>query len=429
MKKIRSGQSFLYREDGYSSTVIDICMKDRIRGSYLSRALDKALQRYPYFNSKLVEKNGEYYLEDNTISMIAVKTAKSRVLGSMSTGYHLLDVTYTDNKICVAFHHALCDGLGIKPFVETLIYYYCCLKYNKTLDSSGIRLAGDPFLVDETDEPYGTEFSSVDQDNVFEVSKDGFRLPENAEEKENHYRTEIYINQEQFIAFSKANKATPAIFISLLASKNIKQLYPLADKPIVCSIATDYREPINKPNTHKNCVGSIYLPYSDETEKMSLAEQAGLYHQLMKQQKSPDSVKASLNSQIGLYNKLDSISGLDAKKEMMSFFNDICIDTYVSSYLGQFLLDSCRDYIKSMHLYSSGTRGLIINMISVGNCITLDILQHFESDKFVKRILSALDEINVDYSASEGVRFENRKDSAYSTASWQAEKFYKIKDY
>lgn len=426
MKKIRSGQSFLYREAGYSSTVIDIRMKDRVQGAYLSRALDKALQRYPYLNSKLVEKNGEYYLAENSVSMIAVKTNKSRVLGSISTGYHLIDVTYTANKICVAFHHALCDGRGIKPFVETLIYYYCCLKYKKTLDSSGIRLAGDPFLPGETDEPYGTEFLAVNQDKVFEISKDAFSLPEINEEKENHYRTEININQAQFIDFAKKNNATPAILISLLVSKSIRIFYPDADKPIICSMATDYRESINKLNTHKNCVGSIYLPYSEETEKMSLSEQASLYRQLMKKQKSHDSVKASLNSQIGLYNKLDSIAGLEDKKKMMSFFNELSIDTYVISYLGQFQLDSCRDYIESMHLYSSGTKGLIINMISVGDCITLDILQHFESDKIVKAILSALDEINVDYSASEPVLFETSKDRAFITASRQAERFYKL---
>ena len=426
MEKIRSGQSFLYREAGYTSTVIDVRMKDKIRGDYLCRALDKALKRYPYFKSKLVEKNGEFYFEEDNISMVAVKTDKSRILGSMSTGYHLLDVTYTANKICVSFHHALCDGRGIKPFIETLIYYYCCLKYNKKLDSTGIRLADEPLLAGETAEPFGTDFFAVNKDNVFEVSRDGFKLPEHAEEKGNHYRTEININQSQFIAFAKANNATPAILLSMLVSNSIKKLYPDADKPIVCSMASDYRHEIGMDNTHKNCVGSIYLPYSDETEKLSLPEQATMYRELVKKQKTPDSVKASLNTQIGLYNKLDTITGLNEKRKMMSFFNDLCIDTYVISYLGQFHLESCRDYIESMHLYSSGTRGLIINMISVGDCITLDILQQFESDNIIKAIMNSFDAIGVEYSAKERILFETKKDKAFITSSWQAERFYKL---
>lgn len=426
MEKIRSGQSFLYREEGYTSTVIDVRMTDKIRGDYLCRALDKALQRYPYFTSKLVEKNGNFYFEEDKISMVAVKTDQSRILGSISTGYHLLDVTYTANKICVSFHHALCDGRGIKPFIETLIYYYCCLKYNKKLDRGGIRLSDEPLLAGETLEPFGTDFFAVNKDNVFEVSKDGFKLPENAKEKENHYRTEITINQPQFIDFAKKINATPAILLSMLVSNSIKGLYPDADKPIICSMATDYRHEIGMDYTHKNCVGSIYLPYSDETEKLSLPEQATMYRELVKKQKTSDSVKASLNAQIGLYNKLDTITGLKEKRKMMSFFNDICIDTYVISYLGQFYLESCRDYIESMHLYSSGTKGLIINMISVGDCITLDILQHFESDNITKAIMSSLGSIGVEYSATERIVFETKKDKAYITASWQAEKFYKL---
>ncbi len=425
MEKIRSGQSFLYREEGYTSTVIDVRMKDKVRGDYLNRALDQALQRYPYFKAKLVEKEGEFYFEMDNISMTAVKTDKSRVLGSMSTGYHLLDVTFTANKICVSFHHALCDGRGIKPFVETLIYYYCSLRYNQKLDSTGIRLAGEPLLEGETAEPFGSEFFEVDRNNVFEVSRDGYSLPENAEEKETHYRTEIVMDQSQFVAFARKNNATPAILLSILVSAGINKLHPDADKPIVCSMATDFRHEIGMDNTHKNCVGSIYLPYTEETKKMSLPEQAAMYRDIMKKQKSSDSVKASLNAQIGLYNKLDSVSGLEDKKKMMSFFNDICVNTYVISYLGQFQLESCREYIESMHLYSSGTRGFIINMISAGTTITLDILQHFESEDLINAVLSSLDEIAVDYSVTKLIPFETKKDKAYRTAGRQAERYYK----
>lgn len=94
MEKIRSGQSFLYRENGLNSTVLDIRMKSKLRGDYLQRALTTTLRRYPYMTNKLVEKDGDFYLEDSQISMNVVKTDHLRQLGSMSAGYHLVDVTY-----------------------------------------------------------------------------------------------------------------------------------------------------------------------------------------------------------------------------------------------------------------------------------------------------------------------------------------------
>lgn len=47
MRKIRSGQAYLYRDGGIRSTVIDIRMKDKVRGDLLRRALEKTMVRYP----------------------------------------------------------------------------------------------------------------------------------------------------------------------------------------------------------------------------------------------------------------------------------------------------------------------------------------------------------------------------------------------
>ena len=141
MKQIRSGQSFLYRTNGYDSTVVEIRMRDKVTGSYLQVALTNTARRFPYLTQKLVEKGGAYYLHRDDNSMVAVKTDKFRTLGSMATGYHLLDVTYTGT-------------------------------------SEGIRLPGEPIPEEETAEPFSREFYEVDETAVQPVEHDGFALPE-----------------------------------------------------------------------------------------------------------------------------------------------------------------------------------------------------------------------------------------------------------
>jgi len=44
-------------------------------------ALTSTLQRFPYMASKLVEKNGDFYLEESVISMNVAKTTKLRQWG------------------------------------------------------------------------------------------------------------------------------------------------------------------------------------------------------------------------------------------------------------------------------------------------------------------------------------------------------------
>lgn len=122
--KITSGQSFLYRQNGTASMVIDIRLTEMIDPTILQSALNLSLQRYPYLTSKLVEKNANYFLSYNEKPIIISETAELRSLGSLVVNEHLIDVTYSKNTLFVAYHHAIADGRGIMPFVNTLLYYY-----------------------------------------------------------------------------------------------------------------------------------------------------------------------------------------------------------------------------------------------------------------------------------------------------------------
>ncbi|PXA67168.1 hypothetical protein [Cryobacterium arcticum] len=424
MRKIRSGQAYLYRDGGLRSTVLDVRMKDTVRGDLLRRALETALERYPYLRSKLVEKNGDFYLADNPLSVAFAKTTKLRALGSMSVNYHLIDVTYTGSSIRVAFHHALCDGRGITPFLETLIHYYCSLRYHRVFDSTGIRLAGEPLLPGETEEPFGASRYDVGDTPAAQVIKDGFVLPEHADEVSAYYRHEISIDRARFLAVAKQNNATPAILVALLASTAIKNLHPDADKPIVCSLASDMRAELGLTNTHKNCVSSLYLPYTEELAGLPLTEQATRYREDIATQRQPDAVRRAANSQIGLSDKLDELPTLAAKKQMLSFFDDLRIDTFVISYLGQLQFGECGEHVDSVHLYSSGSTGLILNMISAAEVISIDVLQSFESEQFVSELLRLVTELGLDVTASERIAFATTPDKAHITAARQAEKYY-----
>jgi len=60
-EKIRSGQSYLYKRCGMESEVLEIRFRSRVFGAQLNQALLIAIKRYPYFNTRLVEKDGDFY--------------------------------------------------------------------------------------------------------------------------------------------------------------------------------------------------------------------------------------------------------------------------------------------------------------------------------------------------------------------------------
>lgn len=416
VRKIRSGQSFLYRKNGYDSTVLDIRMKDEISGGYLDAALRKTVQRFPYLTDRLAEEQENYCLTPDDIPLRAAQTQKFRPLGSTETGYHLLDVTYTENSIRVAFHHALCDGRGIKPFVETLVYYYCSMKYRKTFSAEGIRTAGERPDGTETAEPFGTELFAVDKSKIAVVDRDGFALPESTPAAEDCFRTEVTVNQDEFVNTAKKYGATPGILAAILISGAVYRLHPEADKPVVCSMAADLRSAVGMGKTHRNCTGSIYLPYSPKDARTGTAELAAAYRKLLSEQRSADSFKELLNKQIELFNRAESLKTLEEKRRLFAFLDNLCINTYVISYLGKMNFNDFETCVDSVHLYSGKIKGLSVNMVAAGDTISFDILQGFSGDAYAKSFTAELARYGIDCSSTDTFSFTTGRDMSYITA-------------
>ena len=275
MEKIRSGQSYLYQKNGMESEVFEITFYKKVSGALLNQALMETIKRYPYINTKLVELDGDFYIIQNEMALTAKRTRELARLGHISCGYHLVDVTYFEKSVYISWHHALCDGKGIKPFVETLIYYYCKLKYRSRAGADGIRLADSPLLPGETTEPNLSSYSFDERKEPVNVSRDAYAIPENViEEHETDYRYDVQVPAADFMRVCKENRATPAILTSLLVSEGIARLYPDFDKPINANVAVDIRDALDLPNTFKNCVRSMPLPFPREFLSLSLAERA-----------------------------------------------------------------------------------------------------------------------------------------------------------
>lgn len=411
-EKNRSGQSYLYKREGMESEVVEIRFKKKVSGSFLNQALATTMKRYPYFNTKFIEKDGDFYIVQNDTALMAKRTKKLTRLGHISCGYHLIDITYYEYSLFVAFHHALCDGRGIMPFIETLLHYYCKMKYGTKDCAEGIRLADSPLLKGETADPFMREYEYDKNKEFISLSRDAYGIPENVAVADKiNYRYEIIIPQADFMKVCKENNATPVILLSLVMSAGIARLYPDYDKPINANIATDMREALDVPNTYKNCVKSMILPYSRDFAALSLYEQATQYRELLKKQRERDYCRREANNMLGLFSKLDSLESYGEKQKIMSFFEGMTLNTYVISYLGRFKLGENAQYIDSIHLYNSGTTGLGINMISCGERFVLDFKQNFPSDKYVKAFSEGLEALGIAYTVSGVIPFMTPEDS------------------
>lgn len=410
-EKVRSGQSFLYKKYGMESEVFEVRFLNSVTGSFLNQALLLTIQRYPYFNTKLVELDGDFYIIKNNIFPVVRKSQLFPKLGGISNNYHLVDVTYYGNSIYISFHHALCDGRGIKPFIETLLYYYCKMKYHSLALSTGIRMSADPLFEGETTEPFTTAYHYDHTKEFIQISKDGYPIPENTEhDTQQSYRYELIIPQVDFMSVCKKNNATPAVLLALLMNQSIAKIYPDFDKNILAHVAIDMREALGVPNTFKNCVKAMTLPYTHKFSEHTLSVKANQYRKLLAAQRDIDYCRKEANSILELYNKLDTCQTFEEKQKFMSFFDDMILNTYVISYIGQFILNENEKYIDSIHLYNSGVVGLGINMICCSGKFILDFKQSFKSSKYVQAFAEELSSVSIPYNYSDAIAFTTPRD-------------------
>lgn len=146
-----SGATSLYRSSPHRAYVAEVEQKNRIRGDMLQEAVNQTLRRMPYFADALTEKDGDFYYAVNPLPTEAAETKQLRRVGGPETNWHCVDVTWWGNTVSFSMFHALCDGLGLNLFIESVIYHYFCIRDGKRYDAKGIRTVGFPVLPREED--------------------------------------------------------------------------------------------------------------------------------------------------------------------------------------------------------------------------------------------------------------------------------------
>ncbi len=417
--KIRAGETFLYRKGGTESQVFEIRMKSDISSYYMERAARLAYRRYPYLKSRFKTIEGSVYLCENTVPPPPARAKRLRPLGGTTTSRNLLDITYYKNCIYISFHHAMCDGRGIMQFIKTLLYYYLNLKYpHNNVRIPDVRLYGEGMLPGETADPVNDGNLSFDRSKVYQADRTAYAIPEVQDGEDaggDSWRYEVVFNNTEVMKVCKANNCTPVILMTILMQKGVKALNSAAKEPVLCSMSCDWRDAIELPNTFRNCVSSIYLPYGENEWQMTLEELGTHFRALIAKQKETDSARASAYVMKYMSDMLDSLGSYEKKVETVTGFTSKAINSFVCSYTGRANMGDAEKYIDEMHVYSSGTKGINLQMMSVADSFTIDFLQNFADRKYVEAFLTEASALGLTARCSEVIQYRTPKDHTENT--------------
>ena len=409
-----SGVTSLYRSSPHRAYVVEVELKNRIRGDMLQEAVDQTLQRMPYFADALTEKDGDFYYAVNPLPMEVAETKQLRRVGGPETNWHCVDVTWWENTVSFSMFHALCDGLGLNLFIESVIYHYFCIRDDKKYDAKGIRTVGSPILPGEETDPFAQTYPVAEDFNMASFADKYYHLPE-ADEKptDRMLAMPVRIREDDFMRFVKENKGTPTAMLHILMSHAVQTVHPENEQMIGALIPASSRKLLGAENTFKNCIGALRLPYrQEEMDKLSLLEQTQRAREMLRESKNPDMARFLANQLGGAVRKVGAVMHTYAERQaVLDFSSKSNSDTYMIDYVGSLNAgEYASEIIKTRYLATNLTRNfnsMTIYLSATAGFFHLEVVRGFESSVYCDAFLEQL--------VKHGIAFERDAETSYIT--------------
>ena len=115
------------------------------------------------------------------------------------------------------------------------------------------------------------------------------------------------------------------------------------------------------------------------------------------------------------------------RRKLLGFMEDLSLDTYLISYIGQF--DVPQALVDEVHLYSSCSSGLLLNMTCQSGSFVIDLLQDFETEKYINALKAQFDKAGIAVNISDEIFFETPLDELSEIITSPADTGEQLKDW
>lgn len=408
MKKIICEDTYFYTPPQQSLLTFRLMLRfcDPIDETALRQALALTTRRYPYYMVRCVSDGREYLLAPNELPFELHHTPEPLVVGSEAVNYYLWAVSYYGDTLWLNFFHGLADGTAAMHVLRTLAYYYCRERYDKDLDSDGIR-TGEVIPASETVNPYeeimarfAAERASAPKSsaaapraetaeppkplNLFEDSRLHMSAPIN-------YKLRIL--QKDLMQYCHDQDGTPGVVTSLLIARAIDAVNPGNTLPIVTGMAINLRPALEAPDYMGSPIAMAYLSYDGKLKEKPFTTQATGYRGRLILASDTDSLRLGCRRSAGLYAMLDSLPRLEDKKAAMLkvLKSMLGMTTFAVSYMGPARLGALEQYVKEIRaLCSAGENAIIVEIMSANGYFYLDFVQQWKEEIYFDAFLRQL---------------------------------------
>ena len=399
----------LYKDEKRFAFVVraKLRMTETVDIDVLRSAANKAIKRYPYFAVKVeVDESGSYVRVPNDKDIAVLPMGdKTPFLCSEAVNEHLLFLEVDGRDIYFNISHTMCGGRGLQPWIMTTVWQYVADKYGIVPNAPSIRKPGEPLLDGEMDEPACDmllreepiyEYKSKNPKVLIADYMNGLFNPF---VRNSNYRV-LTFSQKEILSFAKGNDSSVAAFFLIAVAKALDKLLPEKDAVIGGEIAHNMSANIGLKNAHCDILSHILIDYTREQLKMDMEKLGTMTRGQIILQTDPTVSCKELKEKLALYEALDNIQGIKAKRKYMkqhdpSTGKDAKHGTYIVNYTGQMDWGEVADYIESYVLIVEGH--VMLEVTSVGEKIFVCFMQILDTDKYINAFRDVLNELGISF--------------------------------
>ena len=408
-----SGALNCYRTTPHRTYVVDVHISTDVNGGILQEAVNDVIERAPYFTDALVEREGDFFYAKNPLPM-EVTEGGLRAVGGPETNWHNLDVTYEGNVMSFSMFHALCDGLGLNLFIESVLNRYFCRKDGIDYPADGLRVPGQPTLEGEEADPYSRSYE-VPADYTNDIFSEKFyHLPENDEAPLNNMcGVNFRVKESEFMELVRSCQSSPVATLQVLMSDAVLQVHPDTIDTVGALIPASYRKILEVPNTFKNCVGALRLAYRPEQmANLDFAARCQLMRTILRESKKPNAARYSANAIGGAIRQVGQVMhSYREKLQVLNFAKNANNDTFMLDYVGSLRSRGFEDQIVSTHYKATnlgpGMRAVTLYITATAGYFDIELVRAFEGDVYEAALAEQLEK--------RGIAFARGEESSYIT--------------
>lgn len=369
----------------------EVELEEMIDGGCLQKAVDTAFIRYPYFSVQLVVKGDSWNLDPNPRPHNILHTPDKITLGTEDVNYHLVVISYYENRVFFNVSHSITDGAGRAPLTKSVLYYYLTYRYpDRKLDPEGIYLTTEEAFEDERILPV-PEGGIMDMDpSWFKKTGKAFKLSEKQVVKD-HEQTEYRFRMEEkeFMKFNKSVDASPSILVSALLAEMAWKMHPEIEEDIVINLCMNMRPGLKNKHSHLPLFTTIPLTCPSNMKDFELGKICTCMRGMVLLQSQDENVEYIFEKTQEEMKELHSIPSMKERQELLSqaVFQEggILSSTFISSYVGRVNLGSLTPYIKAMYTTVDAIPegGAIVEITTAGGYFYFTFMQDFSTDAYV----------------------------------------------